>query len=166
MTNLDGTPPYFWLTSSRLKQPVQDDVLYTTQALREDLRRVRNAWDECQGKRQRDAIYSYLTAVFNLVAWWMAERAAMERARKALRLRHPKPSDHDKPFATLIRCTADPAKVDKRTRSKWTRALRFVAERKPYSEPLAAFIKRKGGINKCADRFTRCLGRRGPNYLR
>jgi hypothetical protein len=27
-------------------------------------------------------------------------------------------------------------------------------------QPLAAFIRRKGGINKCADRFTRCLGLR------
>ena len=27
------------------------------------------------------------------------------------------------------------------------------------AEPLAAFVRRKGGINKCAERFTRCLGR-------
>jgi hypothetical protein len=55
-------PSYFWLTSPSLKQPVQHDVPYTTQALREDLRRVQNDWDECQTKRDRDAIYSYLTA--------------------------------------------------------------------------------------------------------
>jgi hypothetical protein len=30
--------------SSRLKEPVQDKVPYTSQALRNDLRRVRNAW--------------------------------------------------------------------------------------------------------------------------
>jgi hypothetical protein len=29
--------------------------------------------------------------------------------------------------------------------------------RKPLDEPLDAFIKRKGGINSCASRFTRCL---------
>jgi hypothetical protein len=86
MTNLDGMPSYFWLTSSRLKEPIQDDVPYTTQALREDLRRVRNAWDECQAQRDRDAIYGYLTAVFNLVAWWKAEGRAISRARWALRL--------------------------------------------------------------------------------
>jgi hypothetical protein len=33
----------FWLTSSRLRKPLQDDVPYTTQALRQDLLRVRNA---------------------------------------------------------------------------------------------------------------------------
>jgi hypothetical protein len=161
MTDLEGMHSYFWLTSSRLKKPVQDDVPYTTQALREDLRRVRNAWDECQGRRERDAIYSYLTAVFDLVAWWAAEGAAMERARKALRLRCPEPSDHNEPFAAIIRCTSDPAKVDKRTRSKWSRVLRYAIEYKPSCEPLAAFIQGKGGINKCAGRFALWLGRGG-----
>ena len=61
MTNFEGMHSYFWLTSSRLKQPVQDDVPYTTQALRQDLLRVRNAWEECQASRDCDAIYCYLT---------------------------------------------------------------------------------------------------------
>ena len=49
------------------------------------------------------------------------------------------------------------AKVDKRTRSKWSRVLRYALEYKCHSEPLDQFIKRKGGINSCASRFTRCL---------
>jgi hypothetical protein len=32
-------------------------------------------------------------------------------------------------------------------------------------EPLERFIKRKGGINECASRFTRRLGRRGQSYV-
>jgi hypothetical protein len=114
------------------------------QALREDLRRVRNAWENCQAKRDRDAIYSYLTAVFNLVAWWATENCALERARKALRLRCLEPSDHDEPFAAVIRCTSDPGKVDKRTRSKWSRVMRYAADYKPPGEPLDLFVKRKG----------------------
>src|SRR6266496_3918530 len=102
MTDLAGMHSYFWLTSSRLRKPLQDDVPYTTQALQQDLLRVQNAWDECQSHRERDAIYSYLTAVFDLVAWWAAEGAAVERARKALRLRRLEPSDHDEPFAAII----------------------------------------------------------------
>jgi hypothetical protein len=158
MTNLSQLPSYFWLTSSELKQPVHDDVAYTIQALRQDLRRVRSAWDECQANRDRDAIYCYLTAVFNLVAWWVAENRAIERGRKALRLHNIVPSDHDEPFAAVIRRTSDPAKVDKRTRSKWSRVLRYALKCKSLSEPLDAFIKRKGGINICASRFTRVLG--------
>jgi hypothetical protein len=158
MTNVDGMPSYFWLASSRLKEPVQDDVPYTTQALRQDLLRVRNAWEESQASRKRDAIYRYLTAVFDLVSWWTAEDRALERAHKALRLQRLCPFDGEEPFAAMIRCTADPRKVDKRTRSKWSRVLRYALECKSNSEPLDLFIKRKGGINECADRFAKSLG--------
>jgi hypothetical protein len=53
-------------------------------ALRQDLSRLRSAWDECQARRDRDSIYRYLTAVFDLVAWWSAENRAIDRARKTL----------------------------------------------------------------------------------
>jgi hypothetical protein len=161
MTNLAELPSYFWLTSSRLKEPIQDDVPYTTQALSEDLRRVRNAWDASQASRQRNAIYIYLTALFDLVAWWTADGRALDRARWALRLQHAYATNGAEPFAAIIRCTSDPAKVDKRTRSKWSRALRYALKHKSHSEPLDRFIKRKGGINACASRLAKCLRRCG-----
>ena len=159
MTNLEGMHSYFWLVSSRLEEPIRDHVPYTTQALRQDLLRVRNAWEACQANRARDAIYSYLTAVFDLVAWWTAENRAVERAHKALRLRHITPFNGEEPFAAIIRCTADPAKVDKRTRSKWSRVLRYALRCNFNSEPLDQFIKRKGGINECAAKFARRIVR-------
>src|SRR5216683_624131 len=160
MTNLARLHSFFWLTSSRLKEPVQNDVAYTSQALRQDLRRVQGAWDECQGSRDRDAVYGYLSAVFDLVAWWTADGRALDRARWALRLQNEDASTCSEPFAGVILCTADPSKVDKRTRSKWSRVLRYALEYKSHSEPLDQFVKRKGGINECAARFARCLGRR------
>ena len=118
---------------------------------------MRIAWDECQASRDRNAIYGYFTAVFELVTWWAAEDRALERARKALRLQNIWPSDHDEPFAAIIRCTAAPAKVDKRTCSKWSRTLRYALKYKNHSEPLECFIKRRGGINTCAGRFAKYL---------
>jgi hypothetical protein len=44
--------------------------------------------------------------------------------------------------SAIIRCTADPAKADKRTRSKWSRVMRYAAVYKPDSEPLYQFITR------------------------
>jgi hypothetical protein len=123
------------------------------------LRRVRVAWEEVQATRDRNAIYAYLTAVYDLVAWWTAEGREIDRGRRALRLQRLEVPDREDPFAAIIRCTADPAKADKRTRSKWSRVLRYAAGYKPDSEPLHLFIKRKGGINACADRFSRRLGR-------
>jgi len=118
---------------------------------------VRVAWDECQAHRERDAIYCYLTAVFDLVAWWAAENRAVSRAHRALWLQGAGSPTTNEPFAAVILCTADRQKVDKRTRSKWSRVMRYAAEYKSNSEPLAAFVQRKGGINKCAERFARCL---------
>jgi hypothetical protein len=68
-------------------------------------------------------------------------------------------SEREDPFASIIRCTADPAKADKRTRSKWSRVMRYAAAYKADTEPLDQFIRRKGGINACAARFSRSLGR-------
>jgi hypothetical protein len=80
-----------------------------------------------------------------LVAWWAAEGREVERARRALRLQRLEMSDREEPFAAVIRCTADPARADKRTRSKWSRVLRYAAVYKDDSEPLGQFIRRKGG---------------------
>jgi hypothetical protein len=141
-------------------RPSPKEVMpYSSAALRQDLQRVLTAWDDCQATRDRNAIYGYLTAVYGLVAWWAAESRDTDRVRQALRLHRLKVFDREDPFAAIIRCTADPAKADKRTRSKWSRALRYAVAYKPDSEPLDQFIRRKGGINECAARFTRRLGR-------
>jgi hypothetical protein len=145
--------------AARLNRPV-DQIPYTKDALQQDLLRLGNAWHECQASRDRDAVYGYLSAVFDLVAWWTAEGHAVDRGRWALRLQHTDASKCNEPFAALILCTADPTKVEKRTRSKWSRVLRCALEYKSPAEPLDQFIKRKGGINECASRFARRLGRR------
>jgi hypothetical protein len=141
------------------KKSAEDLIPYSKQALEQDLTRVRNAWEECQSSRARNAIYGYLGAVFDLVMWWKAEDRAISRARWALQLQGVGLPTIDEPFAAIIFCTSDPGKVDKRTRSKWSRVMRYAAEYKSSSEPLASFVRRKGGINKCAGRLARCLGR-------
>jgi hypothetical protein len=87
----------------------------------------------------------------------------MDRARRALQFKRLKVSDREDPFAAVIRCTADPPRADKRTRSKWSRLMRYAAASKPDHEPLYQFIRRKGGINACAARFAKRLGRRKAN---
>jgi hypothetical protein len=145
--------------TSRIKRWAKNEIPYSAAALRQDLSRVRAAWEHCQATRDRNAIYGYLTAVFDLVSWWAATDRAISRARWAMRLQNADASRCEEAFAAIIVCTSDPGEVDKRTRSKWSRVLRYSAEYKPYSEPLASFIRRRGGINKCAFRFARCLGR-------
>jgi hypothetical protein len=136
-----------------------EQIPYSTEALRHDLERVRLAWDDCQASRDRDAIYRYLLAVYGLVAWWTAEGREIDRARRALCLQRLEVFDREDPFAAIIRCTADSAKADKRTRSKWSRLMRYAAAYKDDAEPLGQFIRRKGGINECAACYSERLGR-------
>jgi hypothetical protein len=150
------------LPSFRTFQPSPEPkgtILYSSEAIRQDLERLRDVWDDCQATRDRNAIYRYLNAVYGLVAWWAAEGREIDRARRALCLKRLDPLSCKDPFGAIIMCTADPAKADKRTRSKWSRVLRYAAVYKPESEPLDQFIQRKGGINACAARFSRRLGR-------
>jgi hypothetical protein len=120
---------------------------------------LQHEWETVQTSHHRDAIYRYLAAVFELVTWWDEERKAATRARRALHLQGYSSAKEPEPFAAVILCTADPDQVDDRTRSKWSRALRYAAEYKDPDEPLRDFIKRQRGINKCAARFARRLGR-------
>jgi hypothetical protein len=94
-----------------------------------------------------------------LVSWWAAEGREVERARRALRSRLLDVPEREDPFAAIIRCTADPARVDPRTRSKWSWVMRYASAVKDQAEPLQRFVKRKGGINRCASRYTERLRR-------
>jgi hypothetical protein len=118
-------------------RPSPKEVIpYSSAALRQDMERLRNVWEDCQASRDRNAIYAYLTGVYGLVAWWTAEGRAADRARRALRLQRLDVSGREDPFAAIIRCTADTAKADKRTKSKWSRVMRYASAYKPDSEPL------------------------------
>jgi hypothetical protein len=147
--------------SSQAKNHPNEAIPYSLAALRQDLERLRVVWEDVQSSRDRSAIYGYLSAVNGLVAWWTAENREIDRARRALRSQRLEVSVREDPFASIIRCTADPVKVNKRTRSKWSRVMRYATAYKPHHEPLDQFIKRKGGINACAARYSRCLGRMG-----
>ena len=134
-------------------------IPFSTEALQATLLRLQNEWKTVQASRDRDAIYRYLAAVFEVVGWWDEEGKAVKRAHRALHLRGYSSVREPEPLAAIILCTSDPEKADYRTRSKWSRALRYVAEYKDLDEPLRDFIKRRGGLNACAERFTRRLGR-------
>ena len=54
------------------------------------------------------------------------------------------------PFARVIFCTCDPDVADAKTRSKWSRVLRFARKAKSADQTLTEFIKSNGGINACA----------------
>jgi hypothetical protein len=131
---------------------------FSCKALDRTLVRLETEWEQYQSTRDRNAVYQYLTAVFEVVTWWEYAEKASEYCRQALALRsHHLTQTRLEPFAALILCSAKA--IDEKTISKWSRALRYAAEYKGLGESLQDFIKRKGGINSCAARYTRRLGR-------
>ena len=126
--------------------------------LRRRLMRVTDAFDEFQESRVRDAIFTYLAAVFEIVEHYKLRRRTSRLLRGAFKFAGlPFDEDAD-PFAALVRCTSEHS-VDSKTVSKWARALRYVAYCKVPRTRLKTFMKKTGGINGCADRHTRYLGR-------
>ena len=134
-------------------------IPFSAEALKANLLRLQNEWEAGQASRDRDEIYGYLTAVFEIVVVWAKEGKAVSRAHRALHLRGHSSIREPEPFAAVILCTSDPDEVDDRTRSKWSRVLRYAAEFKDLDEPLPNFIAGRGGINECAARFAGRLGR-------
>ena len=143
----------------------EDDwlAIFSTAAMRATLLRLQNEWEAVQASRDRGAIYQYLSAVFETVTAWAKEGRAINRAHRALHLRGHNSIRESEPFAAVIYCTVDRDMVDDRTRSKWSRALRYAAEYKDLDEPLLDFIKREGGINECAAPFASQLERGRPH---
>jgi hypothetical protein len=140
-------------------------VPYSNEALSADMRRLSNIWEDVQSSRDRKAIYLYLGAVFDLVEVWEALGQLREIASRALRLRDGNPDLVREPFGVLIFCTSDPEKVDRRTRSKWSRVLRYASRYKSSLKSLETFVAERGGINECAKRYSQRLGRRGKKQV-
>ena len=62
-------------------------IPFSTEALKVSLLRLQNDWEVVQASHDRDAIYQYLGAVFELVEWWDQEGKAVNRVSRALHLR-------------------------------------------------------------------------------
>src|SRR3984893_11400172 len=118
-----------------------------------NLAKIREAWNQYQSTNNRNAVYIYLTAIYNVVRKWRRIDLVDDYCALALHFHRDHIDMEPEPFAVLIYCTADPEKVDKKTRSKWSRALRVVEACKRDEQTVREFIKWYGGINECAALF-------------
>jgi hypothetical protein len=122
------------------------------------LEKVRDAWNEFQASRTRDAVYGYLEVVFAIVAHYKVRRRTKRLRRCASEFAGLPFHKNADPFTAVIRCTCDDT-VDNKTISKWARALRYVAHCKVPTARLKSFMKKAGGVNACADKYVEYLGR-------
>jgi hypothetical protein len=137
--------------NERISRPILNPI----SSIEAELAEVRSAWARYRSTNGRDAVYIYLEAVFALITRWRRLNFAVRNSRAALRLQHDAPQMKPEPFGIVIFCTSDPEAANAKIRSKWSRALRYAARKKPAYQRLADFVKSNGGLNECARKFTR-----------
>jgi hypothetical protein len=125
------------------------------EAVKFDLELLREAWSEYQATKGRNSVYIYLSAIFRTVIVWRQQKRLQRNCDLAFRIQANPIEMNMESFALLIFCTSDLKKVDAKTRSKWSRALRAASNQKPNGMNLKKYIKSWGGINNCAAMFDR-----------
>jgi hypothetical protein len=126
--------------------------------IKERFEKIRYAWDVFRASRARDAVYGYLEVVFAIVVHYKVRRRTKKLLRRAFEFAELPCDKNADPFTAIIRCTCYDD-VDNKTISKWARALRYAARCKVPAAQLRIFMKQAGGVNGCADRYTKHLGR-------
>jgi hypothetical protein len=122
------------------------------------LEKVRRAWDEFQSSRARDAVYQFLSVVFDLVMHYKVRRRTKRLLRHAFEFANLPFDKNAHPFSAVIHCTCGNA-VDNKMISKWGRALRYASRRKEPGMRLKTFMTEAGGVNACANLYAKHFGR-------
>ena len=138
-----------------VNKPISRPTLISVSSIEAELAEVRNAWATYRSTNSRVAVYIYLSSVFAVIMRWRRLNYAVKNSRAALRLRPNPPQMKPEPFAIVIFCTSDSNVADAKTRSKWSRVLRYARKAKPAGQRLTDFIKSNGGLNECARKFGR-----------
>jgi len=159
VTRLAATLPHGRMTTKHGQFLSVDAKSQTPKArLRRWLAKIRRACGEFQASRTRDAVYGYLEAVFAIVMHYKVRRRTTRLLRHAFKFADRPFDKSADPFSVVIRCTSGRG-IDGKTISKWSRALRYARRRKEPDMQLKAFMKEAGGINACAARYAKHLGR-------
>lgn len=134
---------------------VADNVLRTFSRrniiAQNELDKARRAWRKYQSTRRRDAVYSYLSEVFTTVRRWKQQDMVRVKVHQTLAATQQQITIRNRePFGVVLFCTSN---ADTKTRSKWSKALRFAERSISSVDNIPKFMKRHGGINECANRF-------------
>ena len=136
-----------------------NNVAYSDSSLAADLRRLSDSWRHVQSSRRRDAIFSYMTDVFELVRWWAFEKQADERAARALALKGLAAPNKIEPYRAVI--VASVALNHRQANSQqMVKGTAFRSDVQAPQKRLRRFINGQGGINACASAYSRWLRRR------
>jgi hypothetical protein len=138
----------------RLRRPIvpasQEILLNSDRQCQKTIDDLRELERKCFAARSRFAFYDYLAAVFELYVQLRRRNLVKPWARRIAKLFGLRKQDRSHPIRVIIDATST---ADLKTRSRWTRALKYAwRERKIWTD-LNLFLRENGGPAGCADQF-------------
>ena len=118
---------------------------------------------DCFATTSRFAFYDYLAAVFELYVQLRRKNQAKHAARRIAELFELCKQGRSHPIRVIIDATST---TDLKTRSRWSRALRYAWRERRTWKDLGSFLRENGGPAGCADQFA-AINSRGkyPGYI-
>ncbi len=124
--------------------------MISDQQLRRTIDGLRRLERKCFASRSRFAFYDYLAAVFELYVRLRRTGQAKRAARLIAKWFGFRTQQRTHPIRVIIDATST---ADNKTKSRWTRALRYAwHERKAWMD-LTSFLHENGGPAGCAEQF-------------
>jgi hypothetical protein len=124
--------------------------MISDEQLRKTIDDLRKLERNCFAVRSRFAFYDYLAAVLEIYVQLRPSNRAKPWARRVGKLFGLRKQNRTHPIRVIIDATST---ADLKTRSRWSRALRYAwRERKTWKD-LRSFLRENGGPAGCADRF-------------
>jgi hypothetical protein len=128
----------------------QEIPLISDRQLRQAIDALIKLERNCFASRSRFAFYDYLAAVFDLYVQLRRSKQAKKAARFIAKLFGLRERKYAHPIRVILDATSS---THNKTKSRWTRALRYAwHERKAWTD-LRSFLRENGGPAGCAAAF-------------
>jgi hypothetical protein len=125
-------------------------LLNSDQQFRKTIDGLRELERKCFASRSRFAFYDYLATVFELYVQLRRRNQGKSSARRIAKLFGLRNQKRAHPMRVIIDATST---TDLKTKSRWSRALRYAwHERRKWTD-LKSFLHENGGPAGCADQF-------------
>lgn len=118
--------------------------------LRQRISDLRKLEEECFASRKRFAFYRYLAAIFEFYAELKRTNATEHSARRIAELLCVGTRNDAHPIRLIIDASSE---ANDKTKSRWTRSLRFAWRQRRRWSDLEAFLRQNGGPAGCASQF-------------
>lgn len=131
--------------------------MYSNHHLKCELQSLKETWDQCEEADGRFAFYKFLQEVFRLYADLRDHKAGRRAVEQIVLEFDKKPNYQNHLFRAILDATCS---VDRKTKSRWVRALRFAWRQRCDWKHLDRFLRQNGGPAGCAKQFTQIKPKR------